>query len=308
MEKINGGLSNDVFKYKNLLFKFYNYSQLKLNYNWEQTIQTKLYSTGLNTPKIHQSIEVDGKLIGRVEHFIDATPISINEFRHNYKNCASILKKIHETNLEGLSITNYGTLDYKLEDCIKSNNIPDFFNYIDQWTNTVLDIKSQNLDYQILSEFDSVYQSGQIIKNNINKMCKELGTSKVISHNDFQQLNLLSDSNNNWYIIDFEYSSLNYPYYDIANYFAECALNNFELKYYPNLYPSKESRFKFYSYYFDLNEKLDFEKIDGIIKEFAKLVEYTWFIWSVIKYHNSKSIDYLDYGLIRKNNFIKLIG
>ena len=304
MEKINGGLSNDVFKYKNLIFKFYNYSQLKLNYNWEQTIQTKLYSLGLNTPKIHQSIEVDGKLIGRVEHFIDATPISINDFRNNYKNCACILKKIHETNLEGLLITNYGTLDYKLEDCIKSNTIipgslrttmlltelkdaPDFFNYIDQWSSTVLDIKSQNPDYQILNEFDSIYQSGQIIKNNIIKICKELDISKVISHNDFQQLNLLADSKNNWYIIDFEYSSLNYPYYDIANYFGQYETGAL-LKYH-------------------LNEKLDFEKIDGIIKEFAKLVEYTWFVWSVIKYHNSKSIDYLDYGLIRKNIFIKLI-
>lgn len=295
MEKINGGMSNDVFKYKNLLFKFYNYSQLKLNYNWEQTIQMKFYSLGLNTPRIYQSIEVDGKLIGRIEQFIESNPITIDEFRCNIKSCANILKQIHEISLEGLGITSF-----------------DFFDYINLWENNVLELKSFDLDYQILNDYDHILKLGQLVKNKINEMCKLLAIPKVVSHNDFQQLNLLIDSSGKWYIIDFEYSSLNYPFYDIANYFAECSFNNIELKYYPELYPSKESRYLFYSYYFNLslnlslNNNENFEQIDELVKEFSKLVDYTWFIWSVIKYHDSKSTDYLKYGLIRKTNFIKL--
>ncbi len=284
MEKINGGLSNEVFKYKNLIFKFYNYSQLNLNYNWEQTIQTKCYLSGINTPKIHQPIIVNNKLFGRVEDFIESKTISLDDFKSKTKECATLLKQIHNISWEGL------------------NDVPCFFNYLNDWTKQVAELKS--FDYPILNDFEFIYKSGQEI---INK-CKKIGGYQVISHNDFQQLNILADNfdNNKWYIIDFEYSSLNYPYYDIANYFAECAMNNFELKYYPEKYPGKNKRNDFYSCYYESNQ--NFDHIDEIVIEFSKLVEYTWFIWSIIKYHNTKSSDYLDYGVIRKNNFIKLIN
>ncbi len=283
MEKINGGLSNEVFKYKNLIFKFYNYSQLNLNYNWEQTIQTKCYQSKINTPKIHQPITVNNKLIGRVEDYIDSTTITLSDFRNKTKKCANLLKQIHSISWEGLT------------------EVPCFFNYLNEWSNQVYELKS--LDYPILNDWEIIYTKGQEIINR----CKEIGGSQVISHNDFQQLNILADNSdsNIWYIIDFEYSSLNYSYYDIANYFAECAMDNFELKCYPEKYPEKNKRYEFYSCYYESNQ--NFDHIDEIVIEFTKFVEYTWFIWSIIKYHNTKSSEYLDYGVIRKNNFIKLI-
>lgn len=286
MEKINGGLSNDVFKYKNIIIKFYNYSELELNYAWEEWIQNYLnHNQILLTPKIHQSIIADNKLMGRIEEFVESKPLEKTEFLSQTKKCAQILKKIHKLETK--------VLNFNLP-------IPDFFDYINQWEQIALALPPNELSHNI----GQLYESVTKLKTTIEETCEKYKIAKCVSHNDFQQLNLLVGSNSNWYLIDWEYSALNYPFYDIANYFAECAMNNNDLIWEDNLYPSIESRYNFYREYFD--EINDFEHIEQIIQLFALLVEYVWFIWSVIKYNQTKSPDYLTYGLIRKNNFIKL--
>ena len=67
-------------------------------------------------------------------------------------------------------------------------------------------------------------------------------------------------------IIDFEYACYNYISFEIANFFCEfCGIPNFNT----NLFPSKETRFKFYKEYlkkFEINEdKFDIEVIKMIL-------------------------------------------
>lgn len=296
MEKITGGMSNDVFKYKDLIFKFYNYSVLELNYSFEEFVQKKLYEKYKNVPEISQSIYVDGKLIGRVEKYIDSTPVTKSHFvatanAHIY---SKLLKSIHTTDIT----------DFK-------DKSPYFFIYLDNWIKICDEIFSNN---KFVKEFDIHKINYESIKENGNKYIEGLlefisymQFELCLSHNDFQQLNILvAKSNpNDFYVIDFEYASLNYPYYDIANYFSECAFDNSAVTYDPTLYPTTESRYNFYKEYFkDINPNPIKSELDYIVMQFCPLVEYYWYIWAIIKYSHTKCTDYLVYGKIRETNFI----
>ncbi len=293
MEKITGGLSNEVFKYKDLIFKFYNYSLLELDYGFEEHIQKKLYGKYANVPEICQSIRVDNKLIGRVEKFIKSTTVTKEHFTSDFKTHANILNNIHSIEV-----------DYPGE------KIPNFFSYLNKWIEILdtqinfIQISGNQLkpDHNKIKEKADEYLAGLMLF--ISQMQLEM----KLCHNDFQQLNVLVDSNNKYYVIDFEYASLNYIYYDIANYFAECALDNTELKYHEHLYPSKETRCEFYKEYFNHsypeNYYVDF---DFLVLNFAPVVEYNWYVWAMIKYINTGSTDYLTYGKIRYDNFFNLI-
>ncbi len=291
MEKITGGLSNEVFKYKNLIFKFYNYSLLELDYSFEEFVQKKLYGKYANVPEICQSIRVDNKLIGRVEKFIKSTTVTKEHFTSDFKTYANILNKIHSIEI-----------DYDGE------KVPNFFSYLNNWigilNNQITSISDQtNFNHDKIKEKADEYLAGLMLF--ISQMQFEL----KLCHNDFQQLNVLVDSNNKYYVIDFEYASLNYIYYDIANYFAECALDNTELKYHEHLYPSKESRCQFYKEYFNNSNPEDYYvQFDFLVLNFSPLVEYTWYVWAIIKYINTGSSDYLTYGKIRYDNFFNLIN
>ncbi len=290
MEKITGGLSNEVFKYKDLIFKFYNYSLLELDYSFEEFVQKKLYEKYTNVPEICQSIQVDNKLIGRVEKFIKSTTVTKEHFTLDFKTYANILNNIHSIEI-----------DYDVE------KVPYFFSYLNNWigilNNQINSIPNQtNFNHGKIKEKADEYIGGLFWF--ISQMQFEL----KLCHNDFQQLNVLVDSNNKYYVIDFEYASLNYIYYDIANYFAECALDNTELKYHEHLYPSKESRCEFYKEYFNHSHPDDYYvEFDFLVLNFAPVVEYTWYVWAMIKYISTGSTDYLTYGKIRYDNFFNLI-
>ena len=299
MEKITGGLSNEVFKYKNLIFKFYNYSLLCLDYNFEEFVQTKLYEKYSNVPKIYQSICIDGKLIGRVEKFINATNVSKEHFTSEFGVYAKLLNNIHSINVNELS---------------SQNPVPNFFTYLTNWTGLLDEQISLNLTNinQLIPEYHMVKKKANKYLKELNQFISHMQLETKLCHNDFQQLNVLVDSSNKFYVIDFEYASLNYIYYDIANYFAEFALDNTELKYNNKSYPNKEKRLEFYKQYFtdaDVHARPTdyYEQFDELVLHFSPLVEYNWFIWALIKYTSTESIDYITYGKIRLENFLNLI-
>jgi thiamine kinase-like enzyme len=296
MEKIAGGMSNDVFKYRDLIFKFYNYSQLELNYNFEELVQKKLFEKNKNVPEITQSIYVDGKLIGRIEKYIDSIPVTKSHFTaptnaHIY---ANLLKSIHSIDI----------------DCFK-DNAPYFFKYLDNWAKICDGIFT---DTEFVKEFDIYGINYKSIKDQANKYIEGLHEfilhmqfKLCLSHNDFQQLNVLVAKSNpdDFYVIDFEYTSLNYLYYDIANYFSECAFDNSTITYDSTTYPDIESRYNFYQEYFkDIEPNAMKSELDYIVMQFCPLVEYYWYIWSLIKYSQTKCSDYLVYGKIRETNFV----
>jgi thiamine kinase-like enzyme len=294
MEKITGGLSNEVFKYKDLIFKFYNYSLLELDYSFEEFVQKKLHEKFANVPEICQSICIDNKLIGRVEKFIKSTTVSKEHFISEFKIYANILNNIHSTNID----------DYK-------EKVPKFLLYLNNWTQildnqinvTKLNFPQLKLDHNKIKEKADEYITSLLLYTSYMQLEMKL------CHNDFQQLNVLVDSTNKFYVIDFEYASLNYIYYDIANYFAECALDNTELRYYPHLYPNKEKRCQFYKEYFNnLYPNNYYEQFDNLVLNFCPLVEYTWYVWAMIKLISTNSIDYLTYAKIRYKNFFESLG
>ena len=300
MEKITGGMSNDVFRYRDLIFKFYNYSQLELNYTFEELVQKKLYEKYKNVPEITQSIYVDGKLIGRIEKYIDSVPVTKSHFisPRNAHIYANLLKSIH-------------TIDI---DCFKETG-PYFFIYLDNWAKICHGIFT---DEEFKEDFVKHKINYESIKVQANKYIEALlefilhmQFKLCLSHNDFQQLNVLVAKSNpdDFYVIDFEYTSLNYPYYDIANYFSECAFDNSAVTYDPILYPDINSRYNFYQEYFkDLEPNVAKSEIDYIVMQFCPLVEYYWYIWSLIKYSHTKCSDYLVYGKIRETNFINKLA
>jgi len=296
MEKINGGLSNEVFKFNNLIFKLYNYSLLELNYEFEEFIQTKLYHKYHNVPEIAQSIRVDGKLIGRVEKYINSSNVSKEHFTTHFPTYAKLLNNIHSIDVS--------------EKEFQKGKIPNFFIYINNWM-CLLDehIKSNTMNIiQLVPEYYNIKEKAEKYVYGLVEFATFMQMEMKLCHNDFQQLNILVDASNKFYVIDFEYASLNYIYYDIANYFAECALDNTQLKYNIKLYPSKEKRLDFYKEYFN-NEYPNeyYEEFDFLVSQFCPLVEFTWFVWTILKYISTKSSDYLTYGKIRLDNFIKLI-
>ena len=287
MEKITGGLSNELFKYKNLIFKFYNHSLLELDYSFEEKIQKKLYEKYANVPKIYQSIIVDDKLIGRIEKYIESVPITKEQFTSNYYVCANLLKSIHSTDIKSLG-----------------DSCPNFFIYLDNWMRVLDEKMSDDCLSDSLSEFKIIRHKANDYISQLLLFTSHMGFELSLCHNDFQQLNILADSANNYYLIDWEYSSLNYIYYDIANYFAECAFDNKELKYDKSQYPSKESRCQFYKEYFSNEYTEDYYlNFDFLVRNFVPLVEYGWYVWALVKYLDTKSIDYLTYSKIRLENF-----
>ena len=294
MEKITGGLSNEVFKYKDLIFKFYNYSLLELDYNFEESVQKILYEKYSNVPEICQSIKVDGKLIGRVEKFINGTPVTKDHFTSNFDIYAKLLNKIHSINTNELN-----------------DQTPNFFVYLDKWTillDEQIDLNLPELN-EIVAEYKLIKEKANEYISNLLMFVSHMQLEFKLCHNDFQQLNVLVDSNNNYFVIDFEYASLNYIYYDIANYFAECALDNKELKYNKQLYPNKEKRCEFYRKYFNNSYSEDYyNEFDFMVLNFSPLVEYTWYIWAIIKYTSTNSPDYLTYGKIRWKNFFNSLN
>ncbi len=293
MEKITGGLSNEVFKYKDLIFKFYNYSLLELDYNFEEFVQKKLFGKYANVPEICQSIRVDNKLIGRVEKFIKSSNVSKEHFTSEFKTYANILNNIHSTEID----------DY-------NEKIPNFFFYLNKWIE-ILDTQINFIQIsgnQLKPDHNKIKEKADEYLGGLFWFISHMQLELKLCHNDFQQLNVLVDSSNKFYVIDFEYASLNYIYYDIANYFAECALDNTELKYHEHLYPSKEKRCQFYKEYFNnLHPEEYYVEFDFLVLNFTPLVEYTWYVWAMIKYISTGSTDYLTYGKIRYNNFFKFI-
>jgi len=296
MEKITGGLSNEVFKYKDLIFKFYNYSLLNLNYNFEESVQTKLYEKYSNVPEIYQSIKVDGKLIGRVEKYINSSNVSKEHFTSHFPTYAKLLHNIHSIDVNELEF--------------QKENIPNFFIHINNWMGLLDEhIKSNTIDIvQLIPDYNDINEKANKYIYGLGEFVSFMQLEMKLCHNDFQQLNILVDSSNKYYVIDFEYASLNYIYYDIANYFAECALDNAQLNYNHELYPNKEKRLEFYKEYF--NNKYPnnyYDEFDFLVLQFCPLVEFTWFVWALLKYISTETSDYLTYGKIRLDNFIKLI-
>ncbi|SKA75901.1 Thiamine kinase [Caloramator quimbayensis] len=179
-------------------------------------------------------------------------------FLTNLKNVSDLLKKTHFSKKCFPNIFDWEIELIKYEKIIKKLNGCFFFDY---------DIlKKQLLDF---------------IKKNIkNSIC-------VPCHNDTVPENFLVDDSGKAYLIDWEYSGMNDPSWDVAAYILESRLTQEEIH-------------QFFIYYYG-----NFPIKDEILKIKAWMMaqDLLWTVWAMIRHYNGD--DFLDYCNFRYERFKK---
>ena len=115
----------------------------------------------------------------------------------------------------------------------------------------------------------------------------KLGVSIKPCHNDLVAENFLKAEDGTIYLIDWEYSGMNDPMWDIAALFLE---NNF----------SEENQDYFLSHYFNGNEP---ENARKKIFVYQILMDWLWSLWTVIK--EAQGDDFGTYGVDRYTRAIE---
>lgn len=215
-------------------------------------------------------LKLDSKLI----FFDDTSGIKISEYivnaqtlnpiiaKDNLKDIAHILKKLHTSDL-------------------KFNNKFDVFREIENY---------EKLSIELNGVF---YKNYKEVKKEVMKLkskLEELNIELKPCHNDTVPENFIK-SKKNIYLIDWEYSGMNDPLWDLAAHIIECG---FEV----------EEEERFLNYYFE--SKIDREILLRI--EIHKICQdFLWSIWTVLK--EAKGVSFGEYGIKRfKNVELRLKG
>lgn len=115
----------------------------------------------------------------------------------------------------------------------------------------------------------------------LQQRLRELGWDQKPCHNDLLANNLVKNGNNGrLYLIDWEYSGINDPMFDVASLFLE---NEF----------APEDQELFFNYYF-MGEEVDLAPYQEKILIFEIAQDFLWSVWTVLK--ESKGDDYGSYG------------
>lgn len=85
---------------------------------------------------------------------------------------------------------------------------------------------------------------------------KRIQKFKVISHNDISKNNTLLTKDNKVYLIDFEYASLNDPYFDIAHFILKFSLNNNQKDSFLRYFDIITEDVKYINYWIDFINKM----------------------------------------------------
>ena len=212
--------------------------------------------------QIISDLNLDAKLI----YLNKATGIKISEYienaetlvpetaKNNFKQTAELLKKLHNSN-------------------IVFDNIFDSFKEMEKYER--LSIKENGKFY---TEYEEVKREVFKLKDKL----KNLNIDLKACHNDTVPENFIK-SNNKIYLIDWEYSGMNDPMWDLAAHSLE---SNF----------SEKEETDFLSFYFpkgiDKNSYLRIQ-IHKICQDFL------WSIWTILK--EAKGVSFGDYGIMRFN-------
>lgn len=151
----------------------------------------------------------------------------------------------------------------------------------------------------------------------------------VFAHNDVQYGNVLKHTiSNKLILVDFEYSSLNYRGYDLANHFLEWTADYHSSSPHVldlSLYPTLSQRFHFYQSYLDtyytLKPHLPYfcfpssdplQALDQEVQSFVPLSHLVWGLWGIVREINNnerREIDFnfWEYGIQRLSEFVKWV-
>ena len=130
--------------------------------------------------------------------------------------------------------------------------------------------------------YEDVRKSVLSLKNELEK----IGVDKKSCHIDLVPENFIEGSDGHLYLIDWEYSSMNDPMWDLAALFLESEFT-----------PDEED--SFLSYYESEQTPVSREKI----RIYKILQDIIWSLWTIYKEENGA--DFGDYGITRYNRAVK---
>ncbi len=176
----------------------------------------------------------------------------------NLQAVSGLMKKIHSSPKHFPNLFDWQKELTKYEQIVRQLNGEFFFDYT-KLKNQLLDFMQKN------------------IKNTISVPC----------HNDTVPENFIVDSNGRTYLIDWEYSGMNDPSWDVAAYIIESRLTE------------EAIRFLLMDYYGQLLSASEILKI----KSYMMAQDLLWTAWALIRHYSGD--DFLDYCCIRYERFRK---
>jgi len=145
------------------------------------------------------------------------------------------------------------------------------------------------------------------------------GLDVVFSHNDAQENNILQ-THYGLRFIDFEYSSMDYQAYDIANYFCECTIDYTADKYpfysqslsdFPSEWEQRLFCAIYLSEYLESKVTLEDSSVTLLLQRvnrFTLMSHYLWTVWSVIRAPQActfNEFDFLNYAQARWDTYMR---
>lgn len=185
----------------------------------------------------------------------------------NLRKIADILKKLHTAN-------------------VRFSNSFDVFKEIEHYE--VLLTNAHGIMY-------SGYEDVRTVVFELQVRLNKLGLVLKPCHNDLVAENFIKSSTGDIYLIDWEYSGMNDPIWDISAMFLESDFN-------------QESKEYFYKHYFDEDHLTSIKIVEEKVLIYQILMDVLWSIWTCIK--EAKGDDFGSYGIDRfkraLNNLSKL--
>ncbi|WP_446470089.1 phosphotransferase [Xenorhabdus stockiae] len=227
---------------------------------------TKSFINRLNEKKnseLTSLLEINTKVL----YFDHNTGLKITEYLKNSISLTPITAK-HKENILLVSdrLKNLHSSD------LKFNN---YFNIFHEFKHYWSLLRNQNIPYNFQYKKDVIeffFQSEKILNN--------LNSNNCPCHNDLVAENILK-CNNEIYFIDWEYSGMNDPMFDVAALFLECN------------YSSKEKELFLYNYF---GKEADINELKKI-QLFQFTQDVLWTIWTMVKEENGENFE--NYGVNR---------
>ncbi|CAH8363611.1 unnamed protein product [Eruca vesicaria subsp. sativa] len=231
------------------------------------------------------------RLLGRIEEFINARTLSIDDLRDPEVSAlvAAKLREFHGINVPGNgNVLLWDRMMNWLEQAMSLCTPEDSAEFGLENIETEINFLEYNLKYEYKQQ--------------------EIG----FCHNNLQYGNIMIDEiTSDITIIDYEYASYNPVAYDIANHFCEMAANYHSdtphiLDY--TLYPGKEERVRFiHNYLRSSGEDPREEEIKQLLEDAEKYTlasHLFWGLWGIISGHVKKiDFDYAEYSRQRFKQF-----
>jgi ethanolamine kinase len=174
-----------------------------------------------------------------------------------------------------------------------------------KWADLAAGLSFDDPEKQIKYEAAGVANlKGEIEK--LKRICDELDSPVVFSHNDLLSGNFMCDNKTGELIlIDFEYGMYNYRGFDLGNHFNEYA--GFDCDY--SLYPDREAQFQFFRHYLRPEDpaSVSESELELLYVEsecFSLASHLYWGVWALVQAkHSPIDFDYLDYNRLRLGEF-----